>query len=365
MAQIRLSAAQFEVVSKEEQRAPPLDVHPRGFLAPRPPRPTVRLSSQPYQGKGRKPRQQQEASASSSTGGSGRDASLAGYQQQTLLPVPALEAPPLPREDAGHQTAAFQAPGAASGRADHEQARTGGVARQQHVVPVSPTRPLDAYAEQLLADLGESLSEPLSPILSQQIPEWVAAAATAAQAHRGAAPIRHAAGVQYAPSASSTSHLAAHESCTSPAQRAAVELHTANTQRAHATSSTPASSAGSSSGHFFAGPQSPPPLHAALQQQRTSLMQPHAFALQQEDTALYRNPLVSQPAAAAARESSDMGGRLRLQQHLQADNPLLRGLPFLTLQLRWLACLAWRACPHVVPSTHQPDGACANACRCL
>ena len=299
------------MVNKEEQSAPPLDVRPRGFLAPRPPRPTVRLSSQPYQGKGRKPRQQQEASASSSTGDSSRDATLAGYQQQTLLPVPAQEAPPLHRKDAGHQTAASQAPSAASRIADHGQTRTG-AARQQHVVPVSPTRPLDAYAEQLLADLGESLSEPLSPILSQQIPEWVAAAATAAQAHRGVGPIEHAAGVQAAPSTSSASHLAARESCASPAQHAAVETH-------------------SSSGHFLAGPQSPPPLHAALQQQ--------------QGVALYRNPLASQPASAAARESSDVGSRLRLQQQLQADNPLLRGLLHGSAgQIAWLgAAVACRA----------------------
>ena len=147
-----------------------------------------------------------------------------------------------------------------------------------------------------------------------------------------------------AQSAQAGGHRCAVSTCSSGPQPA-------NTEHTHTSNPTPVRSASSSSGHFSVGPQSPPPLHAALQQQRALLMQPHAFSLQQEDTALYRNPLVSQPAAAAARESNDMGGRLRLQQHLQADNPLLRGLPFLALQLWWLACLAWRACPHVVPST--------------
>ena len=190
------SCAQFEVVSKEDQAqgAALLETRPtRGFLhTSRPPRPAVRLSSQPYQPRARKlrPQVQDAASASGSQ----------GYEPQPLVPVAATdEASRSPPADPGHMSEAVRGstlqPGSQQSRMQQQQ-------------QALPSRALEAYAEQMSADLGSGL--PLSPIISQQIPEWVTEAATAAQFVKDEVPQQPQSTVaQHAPVSSSSSSISA------------------------------------------------------------------------------------------------------------------------------------------------------------
>jgi hypothetical protein len=193
--------AQFEVVSKEDQPqgapfAQPLHQQPRSATArllpftptPRPPRPAgVRLSTHPYQPSRQSSKRQQNRP---SQGAAAASSSLQDYQQLALLPVPepepALQPPQLPVAQSLPAAASLtflssgsSLPSQASlpvlaGSLPSAQASQaeGGPALQprpgQHQ-PASPSKPLDAFAEQLQADLGICLSSatPFQPPAQQ------------------------------------------------------------------------------------------------------------------------------------------------------------------------------------------------------
>ena len=272
--------AQFEVVSKEEQAQgiAMLETRPsRGFLqTSRPPRPAVRLTSQPYQPKPRKARLQLQGAASAG-GGQGRD-----------------QQPPIPWAAADQASSSSPAVADRGHVADANRGRAlqpGSQSKVQQQQQVSPSRALEAYAEQMSADLGGGL--PLSPIISQQIPEWVTEAATAA-AHAATAEDRYRLpNLAQQPPASSSSHVTPHQM----------------------------------RGNAGGLPGLPPMLPRPQHQQHITVTNPLSslpVAAPDRDHAAAR-PASSSVPAASGRQASVKPEQLPAIHHLHANNPLFQG----------------------------------------
>ncbi|BDA43741.1 hypothetical protein COCOBI_04-7570 [Coccomyxa sp. Obi] len=180
--------SEFEVVNKEDAAQnrpgiplPSLSTVSRGFL--RPPRPSVRLSTHPYQASRPARRNPQHCTLNDPASGSNcaSPGSSHGYQQLALLPVPdpehaAAAGPDKPTVSPNPDTSAAKLawghlPEAAARQLPRQQARHGTApAQQSRQAALSPSRrpPLEEFAEQLQADLGGSLSPPPSPFQPQR-----------------------------------------------------------------------------------------------------------------------------------------------------------------------------------------------------
>ncbi|CAL8468308.1 g7848 [Coccomyxa elongata] len=175
--------SEFEVVNKEDTAQnrpgiplPSLSSATRSFL--RPPRPSVRLTTHPYQ-TSRQARKPPQHGAYHEPAPSAYPGSSQGYQQLALLPIPEPEhaaagadKPTLsPNSDASAAKSGWgHLSEAAAVRQLPRQGRHGAApAQQPRQAALSPSRaPLEEFTEQLQADLGGSLSPPPSPFSPQR-----------------------------------------------------------------------------------------------------------------------------------------------------------------------------------------------------
>lgn len=174
--------SQFEVVNKEDTAQsrpgiplPALSSATRSFL--RPPRPSVRLSTHPYQ-TSRQARKPPQHGAYHEPAPSAYPGSSQGYQQLALLPIPEPDHAAAgvdklvmsPNPDASAAKSQGPLSEAAGVRQLPRQGRHGAApAQQPRQAALSPSRaPLEEFTEQLQADLGGSLRPPPSPFSPQR-----------------------------------------------------------------------------------------------------------------------------------------------------------------------------------------------------